>query len=276
MHAPASIDSSVPEPVFLGLEERKMEKRGSEESLAEGVDVYEIDLDKDGPLREEYLPKRRVSGAGSIRSARSRDTPESKIHADQSRDWEERDAKAAAVEKMLPPPAKWSPEADEPIFRERGRTSSQYVAVQPPLAYAVPLPPYQQEVRYQSWPATAAFVPVNQHLSASFTYNPIPIQQTLPTYTPYSYIAANQTHSRSHSLSCDVENCQSRNHSRSYSQSVFDYRCSGIRMTANESVLPGPHDVQWDGAAQYESTVPHRQPFGPHPNVNYQSTWLRA
>jgi hypothetical protein len=277
IHAPANISSSIPEPVFLGLEERKMNKLGIEESFAEGVDVYEIDLDKDGPLREEYLPRRRVSGAGSIRSVKSRDTPDSKIHVEQGREWEKRDTRKAAVEKVLPPPAKWSPEADEPIFRERGRTSGQYVAVQPPLAYAVPLPPYQQEVRYQNWPATAAFVPVNQHLATSFAYDPVAIQQTLPTYTPYPYVApATQSHSRSNSLSCDLENCQSRNHSRSYSQSVFDYRCSGVRMTSSEAALSSQYDVQWDGAARYECAAPYRQPFGPHPNVNYQSTWLRA
>jgi hypothetical protein len=275
VRAPASIDSSIPEPVFLGLEERRMEKLGSEDASTESVDVYEIDLDEDGPLREEYLPKRRVSGGSSIHSVKSRDTPDSK-NVDKSRDWEKRDSRTAAAEKVLPPPAKWSPEADEPIFREKGRASGQYLAVQPPLGFAVPSPPYQQEVRYQNWPSAATFVPINQHLAPGFVYEHV-VHQTLPTYTPYSYVApANQSHSRSHSLSLDPENCQSRNHFRSYSQSVFDYRCSDIRMTANEGVLPCQLDAQWNGSAQYGCATPFRQPFGPHSNVNYQSTWLRA
>src|SRR5258705_5114179 len=48
--------AGVPQPVFLGFEERLREK---EATMA--VDVLEIDLDEDGPLREEYLPKRRAS-----------------------------------------------------------------------------------------------------------------------------------------------------------------------------------------------------------------------
>ena len=120
-----------------------MEKLGSEDASTESVDVYEIDLDEDGPLREEYLPKRRVSGGSSIHSVKSRDTPDSK-NVDKSRDWEKRDSRTAAAEKVLPPPAKWSPEADEPIFREKGRASGKYLAVQPPLGFAVPSPPYQQ------------------------------------------------------------------------------------------------------------------------------------
>ena len=49
-----------PQPVFLGLEERRRERLDPTipESSSE---TLEIDLDEDGPLREEYMPRRRVS-----------------------------------------------------------------------------------------------------------------------------------------------------------------------------------------------------------------------
>lgn len=257
-----------PEPVFLGLEERKREKLGIEDPSSDSVDVLEIDLDEDGPLREEYLPKRRVSRAGSVRSVTSREASDSKIPFDQTRDWDAWDARNIESEKVLPPPAKWSPAADEPIFRERGRASGHYVAVQPSIPaahFAVSLPPYQQA---PNWPAVPGYIPLNQHLVPGFLYDPAPpSQQTLPAYTPYSY-ATPITHSRTQSLAPDNENCQPRTHFRSYSQSVFDYRCGDTGHVANDVVLASRPDAQW--------CAPYRQPFGQHPNVNYQSSWLRT
>lgn len=277
MQAPVGIDSSIPEPVFLGLEERRRDKLGLEEYA--GDDILEIDLDEDGPLREEYLPKRRVSRTGSIRSIKSGDTSDSKIRIRHA-DWENKDSRTVDTEKVLPPPAKWSPAADEPIFRERGRASGQYVAVQPPIAathFAMPLPPiYQQEIRYQNWPTSVSYIPVSRHLSAGYSYDPLPAQQPLPAYTPYSYVVPSQSHSRSHSLSCELENCQPRNHFRSHSQTAFDYGCGGTGTTGNEVVPPRQSDAQWATLAQYGCTPVYRQPFGPLPNVNYQSTWLRT
>jgi hypothetical protein len=233
-------------------------------------------LDEDGPLREEYLPKRHVSCTSSVRSVKSRDASNSKFRVSQA-DWENRGLGTVDVEKVLPPPAKWSPAADEPIFRERGRASGQYVAVQPPLPaahFAIPLPPvYQQEIRYQNWPTSASCVPVGQHLAAGYAYGPS--SQPLPAYTPYSYIVPSQLHSRSHSLSCDHENCQPRNHFRSHSQAVFGHRCGDIGIMAND-VPPHQSDAQWAAPASYGCTASYRQPFGPLPNANYQSTWLRT
>ena len=276
IQAPVGIDSSIPEPVFLGLEVRRREKLGIEEYTADSIDVLEIDLDEDGPLREEYLPKRRVSRTDSVRSIKSRDASDSQIRVGQG-NWENRDLTIANVAKVLPPPAKWSPAADEPIFRERGRASGQYVAVQPPLAaahFAMPLPPvYQQEVRYQNWPTSAAYIPVGQHLAGGYAYDPLSAQQSLPPYTPYSYVIPSQSHSRSHSFS---ENCQPRNHFRSHSHAVFDYRCGDIRMTASDIVPAHQSNAQWVAPVQYGCTASYRQPFGPLPNANYQSTWLRT
>lgn len=259
MQAPVGIDSTVPEPVFLGLEHRRREKRCIEDTALEGVDVLEIDLDEDGPLRQEYLPKRHISRAGSLRSVISKDGLESQASIEQAQHWDKRDSMTIDTERLLPPPAKWSPAADEPIFRERGRISGQYVAVQPPVAplFGVLLPPvYPQEIRYPNWPA---YVPVNQHLPPVYVCDP------LPTYTPYPYtVHADQQRSRSQSLSYNYANCQPLNHSRSYSQ----YN----RMAAHEVAPSSQPDARWAASGRY---APYRQPFG-HSNINYQSNWVRT
>ena len=86
----------LPEPVFLGLDERKKE-RERERLAKEELDLLDLDLDEDGPLRKEYLPKsrREVVRLDRERSAR------------------------AELERALPPPADWSPAADPPIHRAR-------------------------------------------------------------------------------------------------------------------------------------------------------------
>lgn len=76
-------------------------------------DILDIDLDEDGPLREEYLPKRRISSA--------RDTEPARIPF-----------KPVAPERALPPPAKWSPEHDEPIMWPQSRPVRSYLAPRPP------------------------------------------------------------------------------------------------------------------------------------------------
>jgi hypothetical protein len=251
--APIGIDSSIPEPVFIGLEHRRREKQGIEVTALDGIDVLEIDLDEDGPLRQEYMPKRRASRAGSITSAAFKEGLEQRSH-----DWEKRE-RMPEPERVLPPPAKWSPQADEPIFRERGRSSGEYVAVQPPLAplYGVLLPPvFPQDNRYPNWPA---YAPVNQHMPPGYACDP------LPSYTPYPY--GHQTehhHTRTQSLSCHYDNCQPSTHSRSYSQ----YN----RMAALEVAPASQPDARWAASGRY---APYRQPFG-HSNVNYQSNWIRA
>ena len=270
MEAPVAIDSSIPEPVFLGLEERKREKLGMDDYMSDGIDVLEIDLDEDGPLREEYLPKRRVSHTGSVRSMKS-GTVDAKLHVDHT-DWENRDIRMVESEKFLPPPAKWSPAADEPIFRERAKVG-QYLAVQPPLTatrFAMSLP---QEIRYHNWPVSGNCIPVRQHLTTGYVYDPASVQQLLPAYTSYHYVPPGQSHSRSHSHSCDHENCHPRNLPRSHSQ--FDYGCDNVRVAANDVVPFCQPAAQW-APARYGCAAPYRQPFGPLPNANFQSTWLRT
>ncbi|KAJ7591323.1 hypothetical protein C8J56DRAFT_559607 [Mycena floridula] len=254
-----------PQPIFLGLDERRREKEAQEQA----VDVLEIDLDEDGPLREEYLPKRRISGADSTRQIREAQIP---MAADEN--WERRKVEA---EKMLPPPAKWSPAGDEPILRERNRASGHYIAVQAPsVAPAFRLLPYgpNPEVAYgQHWPHGYSSMASNGtvgyimdvpalHLPVQLGYNPM----VLP-------IPPMQHHSRSHSLSqSHDQDISQRGHMRSYSQSRFEYRCSDIRMTANEFVPPEV-DMQWASAGHYAYAAPV---FAPYPGGYHQSSWLRT
>lgn len=94
--SPPMTTGVLPEPVFLGLEERKKE-RERERLAKEQVDLLDLDLDEDGPLREEYLPKKPRT---VVRLEGDRKTSEQLV-------------------RELPPPAEWSPAADPPIHRTR-------------------------------------------------------------------------------------------------------------------------------------------------------------
>jgi len=264
----ACSDSSHPQPVFMGLEERRKEKQAKEAAKA---DVLEIDLDEDGPLREEYMPKRRVSGASSTRYTEN-------VSVDQRPSWE---TNKPAVENHLPPPARWSPAGDEPILRESNRPYGRYVAVQPTPGFNVPVPSYQVLPQYQAahdfsyapqtWLPTAPLpntghlfdLPPLHHPSVSSTYHHCP-----PLLLPFAL-----SHSRSQSYSHDQDTSQSRNHTRSYSQSQFEYRCSDLRMTANELPhVPQDTEMTWGLPGHYGYGAPA---FTPHP-ATYQSSWLRT
>ncbi|KAF8528987.1 hypothetical protein BU17DRAFT_80138 [Hysterangium stoloniferum] len=113
--APPLATGVIPEPIFLGLAERRRD-REHERLSKEQLDILNVDLDEDGPLRDEYLPKRQ----GKARSEQGRRVSDSSA-------------------KVLPPPAEWSPAADPPIHRTR----PVYEAVQrappaPILAHAHP------------------------------------------------------------------------------------------------------------------------------------------
>jgi len=169
------------------------------------------------------------------------------------------------MENPLPPPAKWSPAGDEPIHREKKRGGGPYVAVQPTMYPA----PYTQSLQPgyppQSW-TSAAFEPQSAYVFNLTT----PVSHA--TYSSYPYPPFAFPHGRSQSHSYDQENMQFRNHMRSYSQTLFEYRCGDIHMTANELVRPEV-DPQWIGSGQYPY---HGSTFAPLTNINYQSTWLRT
>ncbi|KAJ6627556.1 hypothetical protein B0H10DRAFT_2173623 [Mycena sp. CBHHK59/15] len=241
-----------------------------EKEQARSVDVLEIDLDEDGPLREEYLPKRRISGAASTRSFGSHDAP---AHTWQSH---------KVVEKSLPPPARWSPAADEPILRERNRASGHYVAVQPPLLSS--MIPYQvaptyhnpQELGYtnQNWPPGGSFVAVKPQALVGYVFDGPPLHVSHPTYSAYPFVSPLAlSHSRSQSLSYDQDNSHSRNRLRSCSQSRFDYHCSDVHLAPGELVPPNEAGARWAASAHYGYPAPA---FAGQPGGQFQPAWLRT
>lgn len=253
LQAPAAcnFDPSHPQPIFLGLEERRKEREH-----AMTVEVADFDIDEGGPLREEYIPKRRASGTGSVRSGSS---SRENIH-DNAVGW----ARPMEHVKALPPPAKWSPAGDEPILRDRNRGGAHYVAVQPSAPYHVV--PYTHDVRYQPhWPASY----MHAAMPMAYAYDSAHLQP-LPVYGPLAF-ALPVSHSRSQSHYSYQDNSEPHNHLRSYSQS--HYRCDDMRMAQDVS-SPTRVDGPWDRA--HQARAPVYAPHAPHPAVHFQSTWLRA
>ncbi|KAJ8523009.1 hypothetical protein ONZ45_g542 [Pleurotus djamor] len=148
-------DSDSPQPVFLGLEVRKKEKLDRERML-------DIDLDEDGPLREEYIPKRR-SGIAPTHF----DLPPAGFAGLYS----------SSHNNAVPSPSKWSPSSDEPILRDRSSNGGHYVAVQPLLPPA--LPPYHPpHPHYQGY----AYDPWHSYVKPAY-----PFAAQSAAYPPVSY-----------------------------------------------------------------------------------------
>ncbi|KAJ7688460.1 hypothetical protein B0H17DRAFT_1135676 [Mycena rosella] len=279
IQAPAAcnFNSSSPQPVFLGLEERRRERMEKEQ--ARSIDVLEIDLDEDGPLREEYLPKRRISCAGSTRSFNSHDGPPARVAVDNVQTWQ---TQHKVVEKSLPPPARWSPAADEPILRERNRASGHYVAVQPPLLPS--MIPYQLAPNYhaphdlgypnQNWPPGATYMAVKPQAIMGYVFDAPPLHVSHPSYNAYPFFAPLAlSHSRSQSLSYDQDNSHARNRLRSCSQSRFDYHCHDIHMGPSELPSANEGDGRWGAPAHYGYPAPA---FARQPGGHLQPAWLRT
>ncbi|KAJ7774249.1 hypothetical protein DFH07DRAFT_123153 [Mycena maculata] len=283
IQAPAAcnFDSASPQPVFIGLDERRRERMEKEQ--ARSVDVLEIDLDEDGPLREEYLPKRRISAAGSTRSSfNAHDAPPSHAPVESAQNWQSH----KAVEKSLPPPARWSPAADEPILRERNRASGQYVAVQPPLLPSMipyPMAPNYHtghELGYpnQNWPPGATFVAVKPAALVGYVFDAPPLHVAHPAYAGYhsfvaptpAPLALSHSHSRSQSLSYDQDNSHARNRLRSCSQSGFDYHCHEAHMAAANELAAHEAESRWGAPVHYGYPAPAFTGPPMHP------AWLRT
>ncbi|KAF9557226.1 hypothetical protein CPC08DRAFT_725201 [Agrocybe pediades] len=238
-----NVVAGVPQPVFIGIEERLKERMEKEQAM-------EIDLDEDGPLRDEYLPKRRVN-----KRASQTNQPDK--------------ASEAPLIKPLPPPAKWSPAGDEPILRDRNRVSGHYVAVQapPPASVWQPL-----EMQYnQNWnpsnpPGFNLHVPVKSQ--TGYMYDMPPPLSLNPTYDAFAHIPF--THSRSQSLSYEHDPIMSQ-HARTYSQSRFDYKCADLRMSNGERPTIVGNDSTWMGSAGHYL---FRGPAYIHvPAVGIQPAW---
>ncbi|KAF6762594.1 hypothetical protein DFP72DRAFT_561120 [Ephemerocybe angulata] len=248
LQAPTTGDpgSPIPQPVFLGIEERKQEKI---EAQAAAFEVQNIDLDEDGPLREEYLPRRRsnVSSTNNLRISRSSDSEN--LHCG-----------STAVAKPLPPPAKWSPEADEPILRDRNRSSGQYVAVQPTNPYPYTMAYRAPEVVYsQSWDASSFAGPFKAY--PAYSYGQPPATMNAAQYYPPPSMAT-MTHSRSQSLFYDSEHPASRNHLRSFSQQArFDYKARDVRVSSRDYLPAYETEPRWTDNNPYIYGGPYAAPL---------------
>ncbi|KAA1466294.1 hypothetical protein DENSPDRAFT_767396 [Dentipellis sp. KUC8613] len=258
-----------PAPLFLGLEDRKRERSGyiSAEAVSDGL---EIDLDEDGPLREEYIPRRRISRTGSLRDVIKEGTLSHFYEKEQ--EWE----RALVPERALPPPAKWSPEADEPILRNTGRGQVQYMAVRP----SVMPPPAPLLAPVQSYRAA---MPQGFPTWSTTTDNQADMKLQLPppyallSYGDYTHHNVGPTHSRSASLSHGHHVVlQPPSHVRSHSQSQFEHACSDLRFTAQKASQPIYSDLHWpsSGHQVYGSAI--GRDFTHHPGMQQSSAWLRA
>ncbi|KAI5125042.1 hypothetical protein M0805_007466 [Coniferiporia weirii] len=97
----SEVKFQVPQPVFCPLFDGDNEKSPVVERV-DMFDPYEIDLDEDGPLREEYIPKRRTSHSRSQSAAHTRGVPDVQDILQMQTS-------------PLPPPSEWSPQADPPL-----------------------------------------------------------------------------------------------------------------------------------------------------------------
>lgn len=248
MEAPLTHPSS--EPVFLSFEQRSKTKLNGAETCADvSHETYDIDLDEDGPLREEYLPRRRVSN-GSAKSRRSSELP---LRAEAERR-ELREPTTSQNRNTLPPPSKWSPAADEPIRRASDRPAL-YMPVQPPavcwapaVAYVpVKLPPDYSSVSYSKPAASSNDYYYSQSVIAQPPSQPRCADAFSPPNSGYSYPIG------------------------------FDYQCGHVRMSFDGTGYPSQPmtNSNWPSAEAYGFPAP-RVLFGPHPPINYQLSWVRA
>ena len=242
-----------PQPVFVSFEERKQEKMEYDEI----DDVLEIDLDEDGPLREEYLPRRRASTRACTLTAESY---------------------AKVPDRTLPPPAKWSPAADEPIYRDPARGHGQYVAPQPlshmPMAPPPP-PPFQpsMDVHRTSWPMGGYMMrpePVNR--PAVFAPPPV-FQASVPGFEyGYGVPLAHHGHTRSHSLTYNQAIAeQAPGRTRSYSQSQYDHAYSDVRGSDAQYAPPPPVTSHWAAYDRMGFPTSYDRPLGLHPRSSLKA-----
>ena len=231
--------AAPPQPVFVVLDQKK-DTTGYEEAYLD--DVLEIDLDEDGPLREEYLPRRRTS------------------HRSSNFDF---DPFVKAPECSLPPPAKWSPTGDEPIVRDASRVRGQYVAPQAlshaPMVPALPPFPPTMDSYHTSW-SMGGYVMAQDPISRPPVFAPPPVFHA-PSYEfGYTMPAAPHGHARSHSLSYNqaiADQVPAR--LRSYSQTRFDQQYSHVRAT--EAYYVPSH---WSTYDRVSFPTSYDRPFGPH------------
>jgi hypothetical protein len=259
----APLGRSMNEPIFLGVERRLKEKLGLY-ALPHEPDTFDIDLDQDGPLREEYLPRRRISNGSSSSSHGSE-------LGDHSQNGTSVHLHTLALQGSisLPPPAKWSPAGDEPICRPSGGTAPMYLPVQPPLA-----PHYVGAVPtvYHAWPATGPpYAPFAHHSEGDYTMNALPI----PRYTYWAPMSGPSAVQHPYPI-CTSDYYAGPDHVRGYSLGGFDYLCSDIRLSSDGTGCPTQPTASWTPLHQH-GYLTSRQSLPPHPPPStYRSAWIRA
>ncbi|EIN10792.1 hypothetical protein PUNSTDRAFT_64742 [Punctularia strigosozonata HHB-11173 SS5] len=232
--------SGHPEPVFLGLEERQRRKMEEEEARAH---MDDIDLDEDGPLRQEYLPKRRVGRHSSLRSNSSAESTASVLS-----------------DRFLPPPSKWSPHADEPLSRSRPAGMGQYLAPLPPAGQVSAMlpPPAPYPAQYRSWPTNVPYL-------SGYSYDPTAFySQSCCPIADVGYHQPDSSHARHHSVPYAHYTMEPPRLGHGYSD---------MRMTAREDSACA--EALWSGNHHR-----YNMSYGPaflhsQPPVHLQG-WLRA
>lgn len=238
--------SPFPQPAFLGLEQRKKERLENEKAMDN------INLDEDGPLREEYLPRRRTNGFVGEEGFPSSGNSTSQHN--------------------LPPPSKWSPAGDEPIMRDRQRATGSYVAVQAPGMTAFPTwsvsYSHSGQLNYQDQTWVSHGNAATAKLSTGYGYEAA--NHHLSAFVPYPYPhAIPMIHMRTHSLSHDA---QIRGHMRTFSQNCFDYRSNNVHLGA-PNVVANEEPIHWLTANSHSYAA---QAYAYHSSVVHQPAWIRT
>lgn len=244
----APLGHSLDEPVFLGVESRLREKFGSVSSCGDW-DSFDIDLDEDGPLREEYLPRRRASnGSGSVGDHRPLPPYRPSIGQPTS----------------LLPPVRWSPPGNDCLSN---RTGAVFVATHPPLPTHYVAAP----AMYPVWPtASATFFPQKNHADGQYTGNYLPLSHD-PCWCPAPRACAPQQTQ----LCYCTDLHPTSSHSGGYFHGRLDHCCTDIRVTPPVAGYPAYMATTWGQREQYGNAA-SRKPLGPHPPVTHQTNWFRA
>jgi hypothetical protein len=238
----SSASHSNIEPSFIGLDERKQEQIFRAQEQAKASAALDIDLDEDGPLREEYKPKRRYDEA-AVGVDGTMNNP------------------TAA---RLPPPSKWSPAGDEPISRERnGRGLPSSNPMQPDYSAGRFVP-----VAYSSYGYTGygtGVWSVHSYVApkpAPYAYHPQPYLPMNSVYTASSFYP--------HAQLPSYNMAQHYGHSKwcSYTHPRFEHQCSDIRTTANAMFCSSspPSDNIWQARGFFSAGAP----------AMYPPSWIRT
>jgi hypothetical protein len=228
-HRAQASSDVVPVPVFIGLEQKRSNMYPLEKAVE--VDILEIDLDEDGPLRDEYLPKR-INRSASLHSAHD------KVIA-------------------LPPPAKWSPAADEPFFPPQRTSAGKYVAVRPPVTSGA-AKPLTTSGGSQGWGCRPSEAPTRDCGSSS-------------SWARASHLSAAQhqthiTHARSQSLTHD----QGQHiKDRSWATAVASHAFPSMQYKQSQSVLTS-------GYSWFFQPSNSRNPMAVHSALNHFGPLLRV